>query len=384
MHYKQDTDQQTGEYGKTASIDSSTNKILDAIAVNLGRSDVNIHSGRSYRASCTLFVFALLYTWPPSTSQRIFFLELCKIISDRFRNTICPGANLITMVQILKHKHSLIGKSLIPVVLKLKSFDGEALEFSRLKKDNPLEAYTQAELGSEFQKLTGESVKDVLLLAGLEDNLDNVKILMHFSIAHANVAGAHKGQTLEPQVTATPNSSVLQLKSIREDIDVLMSRKDGKQVDEALTTVRTLASRPKLTSPNVLMAAIKSLVDIAQNTSHKDAYEENEGFCDLVLKLFGSPEDKKVASVVADWAKARKYESDKKTDKTVGTSAFVQSSPSPGFMPLPYPVNMGMGHYGPRSFSRGARARKPKANTNCFYCNKTGHFVSECPKIKKN
>ncbi|KAJ8315852.1 hypothetical protein KUTeg_008002, partial [Tegillarca granosa] len=264
------------------------------------------------------------------------------------------------MVQILKHKHSLIGKSLIPVVLNYGILE--------IKKDHPLEAYTQAEPGSEFQKLTGESVKDVLLLAGLEDNLDNVRVLMHFSIAHANVAGAPKGQTLEPQVTATPNSSdngatgkqlasslttddtVLQLKSIREDIDALKSRKDGKQVDEALT--RRDAVGPELTSPNVLMAAIETLVEIAQKTSHKDVlhakafsickkYEENEGFCDLVLKLFGSPEDKKVASVVADLAKARKYESDKKTDKTVGMSAFVQSSPSPGFMPFPYPVNMG-------------------------------------------
>jgi hypothetical protein len=48
--------------------------------------------------------------------------------------------------------------------------------------------------------------------------------------------------------------------------------------------------------------------------NHKDAslfnksygickrYEYNDDFCGLVLKLFGTSEDKKIAAVVADWA----------------------------------------------------------------------------------
>lgn len=92
---------------------------------------------------------------------------------------------------------------------------------------------------------------------------------------------------------------------MRQDLDALKNLKDGVQVDEALATVRTLASRPKLTSPNVLMAAIEHLVEIANKTNYKDAvlfskslsickkYEENDDFCGLVLKLYGSQEDKK-------------------------------------------------------------------------------------------
>ena len=95
-------------------------------------------------------------------------------------------------------------------------------------------------------------------------------------------------------------------------------------MDESLATVRTLASRPKLTSPNILMAAIEHLVEIANKTSYKAAtlflkslsickrYEDNEEFCSLVLKLFGSSEDKKNFSVIADWAKPKKIKRKRK------------------------------------------------------------------------
>ena len=54
------------------------------------------------------------------------------------------------------------------------------------------------------------------------------------------------------------------LKTIRQDLDTLQNQKYGVQVDEALATIRTLASCPKLTSPNVLMAA--HLVEKANKT----------------------------------------------------------------------------------------------------------------------
>lgn len=45
----------------------------------------------------------------------------------------------------------------------------------RLKKGYPLEDYSLAELRTEFEKLKGESVKDILMLAGKEDNIETVK-----------------------------------------------------------------------------------------------------------------------------------------------------------------------------------------------------------------
>jgi hypothetical protein len=109
-----------------------------------------------------------------------------------------------------------------------------------------------------------------------------------------------------------------QLKSMRSDLDALRSRRETMQVDEALSNVRSLASRPNLTSPDVLMAAIETLIEISNKNNCKDAhmfsksyaickrYEQNEDFCGLVLKLFGSQEDKKIANIVAKWAKSKK------------------------------------------------------------------------------
>lgn len=202
--------------------------------------------------------------------------------------------------------------------------------------------------------------------------------------------------------------TVYQIKSLKEDVEALKNRKDSLQVDDALSNVRSLASRSKLTSPNVLMAAIETLVEISQKSNHKDSimyakafaickkYEDSEGFGDLVLKLFGSTEDKKVASVVAEWSKQKKYESEKKPTESSNGNVNQFYAPH-GYGPYPY---YGFGNFGPgpmmysavprhgpffgrRSALRGAgRYRKPKTS-NCFYCQETGHFVSECPKLVK-
>ena len=71
------------------------------------------------------------------------------------------------------------------------------MDLARLKWGYPLENYSLVELRMEFERLTGESVKDVLGLAGKDDNLDTVRVLMHFSIEHANNVGAPRGQLLQ-------------------------------------------------------------------------------------------------------------------------------------------------------------------------------------------
>jgi hypothetical protein len=73
------------------------------------------------------------------------------------------------MLVVLKPKHNLIGKNLIPVVFRLKADDGmilggNLLPFARLKKEYPMEDYSLVELRIEFERLTGESAKDILFL----------------------------------------------------------------------------------------------------------------------------------------------------------------------------------------------------------------------------
>ena len=111
-------------------------------------------------------------------------------------------------------------------------------------------------------------------------------------------------------LTKRPNSLKLWVK-----IDALKRNSKDMQVDEALVYIRTLATRPQLTTPSVLLAAIEMLVDSANKAYHEDSslfsksfamckkYEDNLDFCGLVLKLFGSQEDEKISSLIADWAK---------------------------------------------------------------------------------
>ncbi|CAG2211261.1 unnamed protein product [Mytilus edulis] len=247
------------------------------------------------------------------------------------------GTYVEAMAQVLKPNCSLAGKSLIPIILRVKNADAEAvLELSRLKKDEPLESLTKVELIAQFEKLTGESVKDVLIvLCGKDDNIENVRLLVHESILLANSVGA-RGQRLSTSNPSTdtpaakgsdgkaaqgdPSTTNQQLQAMRQDLDELKKNSKVLQVDEALSYVRTLAARPKLTTPGVLLAAIEMLVDAANKANHKDCslfsksfsmckkYEDNVDFCGLVLKLFGSQEDKKISSLISDWAKSKKYE----------------------------------------------------------------------------
>ena len=99
-------------------------------------------------------------------------------------------------LQVLKSRHSLIGKTLIPVILRLKSWDGEDIgQLARLKKEYPLDDYSITELRMEFEKLTGESAKDIVALAGKEEDLEGhvIRSLVHFAIEHANSVGAPRG-----------------------------------------------------------------------------------------------------------------------------------------------------------------------------------------------
>lgn len=70
---------------------------------------------------------------------------------------------------MLKPRYSLIGKSLIPVILKVKATcnqsELQAEGFAKLKKDHSLSDYSLEELGVEFAGLTGENLKDVLTVS---------------------------------------------------------------------------------------------------------------------------------------------------------------------------------------------------------------------------
>ncbi|XP_052078011.1 uncharacterized protein LOC127715945 [Mytilus californianus] len=312
------------------------------------------------------------------------------------------------MAQVLKPNCSLVGKSLIPIILRVKAADADVdvVELSRFKKDEPLESFSKAALIAEFEKLTGESVKDVSTLCGKNDSIENVRLLVHESIILANSLGA-RGQRLSSQNTSPTETPAAkgsgtkavpgepctnqQLQAMRQDLDELKNKSKDIQVDEALSYVRTLAARPKLTTPGVLLAAIEMLVDAANKANHKDCslfsksfamckkFEDHVDFCGLVLKLFGSQEDKKISSLISDWAKSKKYEepsgSKERQEKLDAPPASASGFPFPGYgfqnpgFGFPYPnfypgPNFNTGGFRPPRMqgSRGKTLGKGKVN----------------------
>lgn len=120
------------------------------------------------------------------------------------------------------------------------------------------------------------------------------------------------------KVVAGDSCTKQQLQDMRQDLDDLKNKSKDLQVDEALSYVRTIEARPKLTTLGVLFVAVEMLVDATNKANHKDCsifsksyaickkYEDYADLGGLVLKLFGSQEDKKISSLISDWAKSKK------------------------------------------------------------------------------
>ncbi|KAJ8300066.1 hypothetical protein KUTeg_021585 [Tegillarca granosa] len=314
------------------------------------------------------------------------------------------------MSQILKAKHTLIGKSLLPVILTMKSSGSaiEIVEFNRLKRDHPLEAYSLPELRLEFEKLTGESVKDVVALIGKDESTETLRYLVHHAIGHANLVGAPKGQLLEQQPNTSKSTngcvtgiSEVRVKKMEESLVSLKSKQAGDRVEEALKNVRVLAGRPKLTSPSVLLASLEVLVENAAKAGHNETayftkaqqtcrqYEDNVDKCSLCLKLLGSSEDKKISSIVADWAKAKKYENNKndqglqkenKTAQPVNQFTCMSGFPYPLFpfnFPFISPYIPPGSSMMPQHFNMGRPFIRPRMQRSK---RESGHYVNDCPK----
>lgn len=101
-------------------------------------------------------------------------------------------------VTTLKRRHSLVGKNMMPILKKLKSFRGDKVtSCARIKSATPTEELAQNELCKQFRDLTGEDEKEMLEMAGREINDNNLRLLLHFSIIYANENGHPEGQDMQ-------------------------------------------------------------------------------------------------------------------------------------------------------------------------------------------
>ena len=163
------------------------------------------------------------------------------------------------------------------------------------------------------------------------------------------------------------------LTRLEQNFDDMRQKQCSERVADALKNVRILAGRPKLTSPSVLLASMEVLVEAALKAGHSDTdffskalqacrqYENIPDLCNLCLKLFGSSEDKKISSAIAEWVKTNKHESKLSSEKedqsrsvtinTVQQQPNVPVSYPPFQFPAPYPIGYpGMGNF-PGHFS---------------------------------
>lgn len=145
--------------------------------------------------------------------------------------------------------------------------------------------------------------------------------------------------------------------------------------------------------------------------SYCKKFQDSDDMCNLVMKLFGSAEDKRLANVVADWIKGKKYEGspkkalkeepvkdDKKSidPRNINPNCMSNTAsfgypfpPSSMYVPpfsfpqhySPYPGSFSQNRFGNRG--RGGYSGGYSRRGRCLFCKEEGHFVAECPKIKK-
>ncbi|XP_069101990.1 uncharacterized protein [Argopecten irradians] len=245
---------------------------------------------------------------------------------------------------VLKARHSLVGKNLLPLALRLKEYDMEHIDIpnlARLKRDHQLDKYALSEHEAEFQNLTGESLRTI-------------------------------------------------------------TNRHELQVTDALRQISILAGRPRLTTPAVLIAAVESLVDIATRTACPELdyyckalqacrrFESSSDLCGLCQKLFGSKEDKRISSAVAEWSKHQKYniasEGVHEKEKMSGWYQGQMLGQFPGQYGPPFWPGWGqqggfpIAPYPPPRLGVGQNVGMRKLGV-CHYCKKKGHYVAKCPKL---
>ena len=108
-------------------------------------------------------------------------------------------------VTTLRKDHSLVGRTHMAVIKAVREFGGTLPDqLARLKKDHPLDNYTQAELVGHIEGLLDEQTSDLLQAAGVEGWQDplsvakgGIVVTLHSCILEVNAKGQPRGVQLE-------------------------------------------------------------------------------------------------------------------------------------------------------------------------------------------
>lgn len=97
---------------------------------------------------------------------------------------------------VLRKRHSLVGKDLIPLAKKFKNVADAPSQYARLKMNLTLESMEESELQRKYREITGGSEKDMFELADRSYDEENFRRLLHLTICYANEVGHPVGQEL--------------------------------------------------------------------------------------------------------------------------------------------------------------------------------------------
>ncbi|KAJ7389501.1 hypothetical protein OS493_031153 [Desmophyllum pertusum] len=165
-----------------------------------------------------------------------------------------------------------------------------------------------------------------------------------------------------------------QVRSLTTQLTEVKNSVDTSSVEQALITVRQVASRPSAIFDSfALTGALLHLEEVARRVGHPEAKKFSAVLSqckrlpngpimgEVVTRLLGDEVEKEVANVVAKMLKARpSYGS--RLDHT-----------SPG--------TYNQRGFSPRRAYRGFQSRDASSG-RCFKCNKPGHYARRCPQFK--
>lgn len=183
------------------------------------------------------------------------------------------------------------------------------------------------------------------------------------------------------------------------------------EAEKARNEVDRLLQAIGRVEPNVVIEALERLVGAARAEGHEEAsfwrksllavkrHEGATGFNQLVTSLFGSQEDKRIASAVkcikgegegrATGARAQEYVPPVQPPMQFAPQMAPPAYPAMYGYPQPAPQQpyYGAGGFSPRSPRptggprRGPRGNKPEGG-KCFGCGELGHRVADCGALR--
>ncbi|XP_074653461.1 uncharacterized protein LOC141907646 [Tubulanus polymorphus] len=295
---------------------------------------------------------------------------------------------------VLKSSDGLKTVDIIPMLLKLRGLDlnvDRPTAFARFERLKPLEAAPRKYVDDAVFSLTGKKMNDLLTLVDWEET--EGPLLAHHLIIFANenanklpqVPKKRKSVPAPSTSTVGAESDAVTPDGVSEPDKKLLKRLEelekkvthpARSVESALMQVRAALQRPgSFFDPYFLLGCMEGLVEVAAETT-----DPKKGYFDSVLKsikrnidspdlpalcrrLIGYPDDEKVASVEAKWAKKPH------TNNYYPTYGYWGGS------------GVGRGYVGRRGY--GTRRAGRSSRGNCFLCRKEGHFVRDCPENKQ-